>query len=478
MDEKKNVISNLIWKFAERITAQLVTVIVTIVLARILSTDEFGLVALIMVFITIANVFVSNGFGNALIQKKDSDDLDFSSVFYANIVISIIIYMILFFVAPYVASLYDYPALKNALRVLAIRIPVAAINSIQQAYVSRKLIFKKFFWSTFFGTCISGIVGVFLAYHGFGIWALVAQYLTNTIVDTIVLFITVEWKPKLLFSFDRVKTLLGFGWKLLVSGLIESTYTQIRSMLVGVMYTPSDLAFYNQGERYPSLLVTNINTSISSVLFPVLANNQNDSYRVKQMVRRSIQVSSYILWPMMIGLCVIAKPLVVLLFTEKWLPCVPFIQVFCISYGFFPIHTSNLQAINALGRSDLFLYLEIIKKVLGIIILIITVKISPFAIAVGLAASSFISIAINSFPNGKLLHYSFVEQMKDMLPPLIISSIMGVVVYLVSYFVKNNILLLITQLFMGAIIYVGLSIITKQEGFLYCKNIILSRKKK
>ena len=226
------------------------------------------------------------------------------------------------------------------------------------------MMFRKFFWSTLFGTAVSGIVGIAMAYHGYGVWALVAQYLTNTCTDTLVLWFTVRWRPIPKYSWRRTKSLLAFGWKLLVSSLLDTGYTQLMSLFIGKKYTSADLACYNQGDKYPSVIVTNINASISSVLFPVMSQCQDDPARVKQMTRRAIQVSSYIMWPLMVGLGVVGEPLIRLFLTEKWLPCLPYLRIFCFTYGMWPIHTANLQAMNALGRSDLFLKLEIIKKVL------------------------------------------------------------------------------------------------------------------
>ena len=368
------VLSGLFWKFGERISAQLVTFIVSIVLARLLSPDDYGNIALVTVFITIANVFVVNGFGSALIQKQEADNVDFSSVFYANIVFSCFLYVIIFLVSPVVADFYASPILCPVLRVLGLRIPVAAINSVQQAYVSRHMLFKKFFFSTLFGTLLSGVVGCVMAYMGFGIWALVAQYLVNTSVDTIVLWFTVRWRPDFVFSFSRVKVLLSYGWKLLLSGLLDTGYTQLRSLIIGKKYTSADLAYYNRGQQYPQLVVTNINTSISSVLFPAISKCQDDLSRVKSMTRRAIKTSCYIMWPLMIGLGVIAEPLVSFMLTDKWLPCVPYLQIACFTYAFWPIHTANLEALKAIGRSDIFLQLEILKKGIGLVLLFLTMN--------------------------------------------------------------------------------------------------------
>lgn len=473
MDESKSkIFSGLLWKFGERITAQIISLVVSIILARLLSPDEYGAVAIVMIFITIANVFVSSGFGNALIQKKDADNLDFSSVFYINIIIGIILYFIIFVIAPYIAKFYKMPILVPTLRVLGIRIIVASINSVQQAYVSRNMLFKRFFWSTLFGTLISGIVGIFMAYHGFGVWALVAQYLTNTCTDTVVLWFTVRWRPIFKCSILRARALFSYGWKLLVSGLLDTGYKQLRSLIIGRKYSSADLAYYNQGDKYPALLVTNINASISSVIFPAMAKHQDDKLKIKNMTRRAIQVSSFVLWPCMIGVAAIAKPLVLFFLTDKWLPCVPYIRIFCFTYGLWPIHTANLQAINAVGRSDLFLKLEIIKKLVGIVSVIISMNISPLFMAYSLIVTDLIATFINAYPNKNLLNYGYFEQIKDIFPSLAMSVVMAVIIYPISKIQISNLLILLIQIVVGVSIYLLLSVITKQQTLQYVLNFI------
>lgn len=461
------VITGLFWKFSERISAQLISLIVSIILARLLTPSDYGSVALVMVFISIANVFVSSGLGNALIQKKEVDYLDFSSVFYFNIAISLVIYCLLFITAPYVAAFYEMSVLSPVLRVLGIRIPVAAVNSVQQAYVSRNMLFKRFFWSTLFGTLVSGFVGLFMAYCGFGVWALVAQYLTNTCIDTLVLWFTVRWRPQLACSWKRAKKLISYGWKILVSGLLDTGYNELRSLIIGKVYTSSDLAFYNQGDKYPKLIVTNVNSSISSVLFPAISQYQNNKAKVKQMTRRAIQISSYLMWPLMLGLAAISEPLVRILLTDKWLPCVPYLRIFCITYGLWPIHTSNLQAINAIGRSDLFLKLEIIKKILGIGTLLISVYFGPIAIAWSLVITGLISTFINSAPNQGLLKYSYKEQLADILPSFLLAIVMAVMITPISLLSIPDWLKILTQVLMGGVIYILGSKLTRQPVFTY-----------
>ena len=466
------VFSGLFWKFGERISAQLISLIVSIVLARLLSPDDYGAVALVMVFITIANVFVASGFGNALIQKKNADNLDFSSVFYLNIALGLVLYAVLFFASPAIASFYNMPVLSPALRVLGIRIVVASVNSVQQAYVSRHMLFKRFFWSTLFGTLVSGVVGITMAYHGFGVWALVAQYLTNTCTDTIVLWFTVKWRPIFRCSLERAKGLFSYGWKLLVSALLDTGYKQLRSLIIGKKYTSADLAYYNQGDKYPGLIVNNINTSISSVLFPAMSQFQDDRERVKQMTRRAIQISSYIMWPMMIGFAVVAEPFVSLVLTDKWLPCVPFIRIFCFTYGLYPIHTANLQAINALGRSDLFLRLEIIKKTIGLSMILLSMNYGTLVMAYSLVVADVAATVVNAVPNSKLLNYRYFEQLRDLLPGLVMSLIMAAVIVPISLLGLPDIATIALQVVCGAAVYLSESVLTKQPAFQYLLGLI------
>lgn len=469
---KSKIFSGLFWRFGERIVAQLVSFMITIILSRILGPSEYGAIALTNVFIIIANVFVVSGFGNALIQKKDADNLDFSSVFYFNIVFSLFLYMILFISAPSVAVFYEMPVLKDVLRVLGVIIVIAGINSVQQAYVSRHMLFKRFFWSTLFGTLLSGIVGVVMAFRGYGIWALVAQILTNSIVDTLILWFTVKWRPDFAFSLKRMITMFHFGWKILCSGLLDTGYNQLQSLVIGKMYSSSDLAFYNRGQQYPNLIVTNINTSISSVLFPAIAREQDNRVRVKAMTRRAIKTSAYIMWPMMIGLGVVAEPLISIMLTDKWLPCVPYLQIACFIYGFWPIHTANLEAMKALGKSNLYLRLEIIKKSIGFIVLILVMRHGVMTIALSFALTTIISSFINAYPNKGLLDYGYFEQIKDMIPALFLSALMGVIIYPLRFLINNNFMLLGTQIILGVLIYLMGSKIFKFESFQYLLDTI------
>lgn len=469
---KSKTISGLLWKFAERIGAQAITFILSIILARLLSPKDYGVVAILLVFITIADVFVNAGFGKALIQKKDADNLDFSSVFYFSFLFSVVIYAVIFLAAPFVAGFYNMPILQPTLQVLALRIPVAAINSVQQAYVSRNMQFKKFFYSTLSGTAASAVVGIAMAYNGCGIWSLVGQYLSNAVVNTIVLFSVINWRPQLMFSLLRLKSLFSYGWKLLLSGLIDTGYQSLNSLLIGKFYTPADLAFFDTGKKFPMVIVTNINSSISSVLFPVLASEQDETERVKAHTRKAIQISSYIMWPMMLGMVACADNIVSLVLTDKWLPAVPYLQIACITYGLWPIHTANLQAINAMGRSNIFLKLEVIKKVIGVTALLISIQYGVLAIALTSIITGVISTFINAYPNSCLLKYSYFEQIKDILPSILCALVMALVVYFIDNFEEDIYFKLLIQIVVGILSYVLISKLFKLNSFKYIVALI------
>ena len=471
---KNTTIKNFIWRFAERCGAQLVTFIVSIVLARLLAPEDYGTIALVTVFTTILQVFVDSGLGTALIQKKDADDLDFSSVFYFNFFVCIVLYIGMFLAAPIIAGFYGDSLLIPIIRVISLTIVISGVKGIQQSYVARNMLFKRFFFATLGGTIFSAFLGIGLAYAGFGVWAIVAQQLSNTAIDTLILWITVKWRPQKMFSWNRLKGLLSFGWKLLVSSLLDTVYNNLRNLIIGKFYSSADLAYYNQGDKFPKLIVTNINNSIDSVLLPTLSSAQDDRERVKNMTRRAIKTSTYIMAPLMMGLAFCATPIVRLILTEKWLPCVPYLQIFCITYMFWPIHTANLNAINAMGRSDYFLKLEIAKKAIGMILLLSTMHFGVMVMAYSLLVSIVTSMIINSWPNKTLLGYSFKEQMVDIFPGIFLALIMGVAISLIRLLMLPDIVTLAIQILVGAAIYIGLSAIFKVESFEYLWNMVKS----
>lgn len=473
-ERNKNIISNFFWRLMERSGAQIVTFIVSIVLARILMPEDYGIISLVVVFTSILQVFVDSGLGTALIQKKDADDLDFSSVFYFNFVVCIILYIIMFIVAPYISLFYGDAMLTPIIRVMSLTVVISGLKGIQQAYVSKNMLFKRFFFSTIGGTIFSAILGISLAYLGYGVWALVIQQLSNNAIDTFILWLTVKWRPKKMFSWSRLLSLLTFGWKLLVSSLLDTCYNNIRNLIIGKMYSAADLAYYNQGDKFPYVIVSNINTSIDSVLLPTLSEVQDNRIAVKNMTRRAIKTSTYIMAPLMMGLAFCAEPVVRVILTDKWLPCVPFLRIFCVTYMFWPIHTANLNAIKAMGRSDYFLRLEIIKKIMGTVILLSTMWFGVKAMAYSLLLSGILSQAINAYPNKKLLGYGYLDQMRDCTLGIILAVFMGICVYFIGYIPIPTIASLMIQVLFGATIYIAASAGLKLEEFKYLTDMIKS----
>ena len=476
--KSNKVFSNFLWRFLERCGAQGITIIVSVILARLLDPEVYGTIALVTVFTTILQVFVDSGMGNALIQKKDADDLDFSTVFYYNLAVCILLYGILIAAAPLISRFYGLPELTPVIRVLGITLIVSGVKHIQQAYVSRNMMFKRFFFATIGGTLGAAVIGIVMAYKGFGVWALVAQHLFNLVVDTVILWITVKWRPKLMFSFARLKSLFSFGWKLLASSLIDTLYNDLRQLIIGKLYTKTDLAFFNKGKLFPNIIVTNINTSIDSVLLPTMSESQDDRERVRAMTRRAIKTSTYIMAPLMIGLAAVAESFVSLLLTDKWLFCVPYLRVFCITYMFYPIHTANLNAIKAMGRSDIYLKLEIVKKSVGMVVLLSTMWFGVMAMTYSMIFTSILSQIINSWPNKKLLGYSYPFQLRDILPGILLAVFMGGCVWCIELAGLGAFVTLVLQVVAGGIIYVAGSVIFKLESFIYLRDTLLAKLRK
>ena len=477
MEKSNGTIQNMIWKFAERFSAQMVSLVVSIILARLLAPSDYGTVTLVMIFITFANVFVSDGLGSALIRKQGADALDFSSVLYFNIALSIFLYVALYFAAPWITIFFGegYEDLTLAIRILGIRLIFSAINSVQQAYVAKKMIFRKFFVSTLTGTIISAGIGIWMAYNGFGVWALIAQYLSGTIINTVVLSLALRKKALLQFSFERLKQLAGFGFGVLGVNLLITSYQELRAVLIGKFYTSEDLAFYKKGAQFPDLLTTNINTSIGAVLFPRFSQIQDDPIKIKAVAKKSIRFSFFVVAPFLFGLAAVGENFVSVFLTDKWAGCVPFLWLFCFNSLFFTIHSTNMQLLKVCGQTKTFVRLEFFKKVIELVVLLTVFRFGVIWIAVAMASTSTLFTYINCIPTKKNIGYSFAEQMKDILSPLCMCVIMAAVVFLIGMLDVNKTVLLVIQVVMGGIVYIGLSLATKNKEFFEIIHLIKSR---
>lgn len=471
--DKKSVLSGVFWKFAERVGAQAVSLVVSIVLARLLAPSEYGAISLVMVFINIANVFVTSGFGTALIQKKDADNIDFSTVFYFSLIFTTLLYVVMFFSAGIIADFYDMPILKPVFRVLSLSIIIMGINSVQQAYVSRKMMFKKFFYATIIGTIISAVVGIVLAYLGFGVWALVAQSLTNNVIDTIVLQMTIQWRPIKAFSFSRLKALFSYGWKLLVQSVVLQIYSSLRSLIIGKLYTPADLAFYSKGNQFPNLISTNIDTAINTALFPAMSKEQESIERIKMMARKTTQVTSYVMNPILIGFAAVAEPFISLLLTDKWLPCVPYLRICCIALLFRAPQTAILQAIKAVGRSDSVLKVDFPIRIVALAVILVSIRFGIIYLALSEVLITVFGTVLYVIMSHKIINYGAREVCADFMINTSLAVVMGIITWMVGKILPfSSIAVLPIQVVAGVIAYVFLSIITNNASFKYVLNTV------
>lgn len=459
-EENKNiegkVVSGMFWRLLERFAAQGVQMVLTIVLARLLSPADYGMISLVMVFISLANILAHNGLGQALIQNINSDQKDFSSAFYFSFFVSLVMYGVLYLTAPIVSSFYDMN-ITSIIRVLSVMVIIGGVNSIQQAYVAKKMIFKKFFWSTLGGTVASAIIGIILAYKGFGVWALVVQQITNLFFDTLILWFTVSWRPTKQFSFNSVRNLYQYGWKLLISGLLNTGFDNVYALIIGKAYTSEELGYYNRGKQYPEFIVSNVNSAMDSVLFSAFSHEQNDKDKVKELMKEMLSISTFIIFPMMSGLIAISNNIITILLTEKWIKCVPFLAFSSIYYALWPIHTINLQVIKSMGRSDIFLKLEIAKKIVSMVILAFSFQYGILGMMIGMCISGLIGTAINSYPNKKLINYGYLEQIKSIYKNFCLATIMGGVVWIMRNVVQYTIVACCVQIIAGTLLYLLLS---------------------
>lgn len=465
------MIRAIFWKLMERFGVQGIQFVLQLYLARLLDPSHYGTLSLMIVFTNLANVFIQTGFNTALIQNKEVTDEDYSSVFWASLSVAAIMYGIIYIGAPVIGAFYAMPEIVWPLRALALMLFPGSLNSIQLAKVAREMDFKKMFYSNVGGILIAGIAGIVIAYLGGGLWALVAQSLLNVTAACLVMLFTANWRPRLVFNVKRVIVLFRFGWKLLASSLLENIYNNLSSLVIGKKYDADTLGYYSRGAQFPQFIINAISGAIQSVMLPALSADQDDKAKVKFTMRTSMTMSAFIIFPMMAGLAAVSTPLVALLLTEKWLPSVPYMQVFCFSLAFIPVHSCNVQAINAMGRSDIFLKLEIIKKAYGIALLVIAVFCfeSPMAIAMTGLISTLISWFVNASPNKKLIGYSYAEQLQDILPVLFVSLVMYGVVRLVGNWCEAaqlmDVVILVVQIITGIASYLLLSWILKLQSF-------------
>jgi O-antigen/teichoic acid export membrane protein len=473
--ERKKIFAGFFWKFSERISGQLISFVISVVLARILMPEDYGAVAMVQLFIIFANVFINSGLATSLIQKKDADDLDFSTIFYCSVVLSVFLYGITYFAAPLVSTFFKLDTLTPIIRIYGLILFLNAFNSIQSAYASRHMLFKKFFISSLGSSLLSGVIGIVMAYEGFGVWALVFQAISSTFFNMLILNYTIKWRPKLLFSWERAKKLLNYGWKILCADFIGTVFNELRQIIIGRFFLPADLAYYNRGKHFAQLIAHNVDSTMSAVLFPAMANHSDNPQQIKAMTRRAISTSSYVLYFCMFSLAVVAEPLIKILLTDKWIAAAFYLQMVCIAHLFGSISITNIQALKAIGRSDAVLKLEIIKKPVYLLLVIAAIPFGVKAIVITMPIYSLYALLVNMTPNKKILDYGRMEQIRDLAPATILSITTTAIVLPLSFVVANPYILLILQLTLFTSLYLGFSHIFKLEAYSYCKKLLLEK---
>ena len=449
------IIQGIFWQGLERVGNYGISFVVSIILARLLSPEEFGVVAIMTVFISLSNVFIDSGFGTALIQKKDMEEADCCSVFYINIVMAVVLYGVLYLTAPFIADWYETEGLTLYLHVFSLILLIRSFSQVQAALLRKRMLFHLSFRISWIALVISGAAGIAMAYSGCGVWSLIAQQLVNAFVTVVMQWYWVGWRPKWLFDWKRTKELFNFGWKMFCSGFLDTLYNDIYSIVIGKIADLKMLSFYDRGKQYPQLGMGIFNSTIGSVLLPAFSELQNDRKKMKELARRGLKNIMFLVTPALAFLFVFADSITILLLTEKWLPSVIFMRLCCITFFFWPFHTTNLQIITACGRSDVFLVLEIIKKIQAIIVIAITYRFGVVTMVSAGAAMGLVGMIENAWYNKNLIDYSPWQQLWDIAPVTIIA----VVVSAISYFITipfHNIWL---KLIAGTIAFGGLYLI-------------------
>lgn len=464
----------LSWNFAGTMAQRMVMFVVSIVLARLLLPEQFGLIGMLTIFIAIAQTFINSGFTPALIQKKDHDRVDECSVFYFNIFVGLLAYAILFVAAPWIANFYSEPLLTPLARVIGLILLISPFGMIQRTLMSKQLNFKALTAATFIASLSSGILGVILAYHGFGVWALVYQQLTSQLLLSLLFWFLNPWRPSLIFSISAIRKLFAFGSKLLASGLLDTFFRNIYLVIIGRLFSPAALGFYTKAhhlERMPTQTLTQV---VRNVMFPVFSHIQDEPERLRRALSRAMAFLVMLIFPMMLGLAVVARPFVHILLTEKWSPCVPYLQLLCIAGMLYPLHVLNLNVLQATGRSDLFLKLEIIKKTLTVINISIAWNWGITGLIVGQVIGSFISYFLNARYTRITAGYPLRRQLHDIAPYAAASVAMAGVVYSLqwTFLAGNDWSLLVSQIITGGIVYLALCWIFRLPAFTEAREIV------
>lgn len=470
----QKILSATVWYLGEKVGATSVTVVLSVILVRLLTPSDYGVVSLIMIMMNILNVFIDSGFGRALIQKKEISDADYGTVLIVNIVVCCTLYVFVFIMSPAIESYTQIKNMSIMLRVCGLILFISGAKNTIQAYIARRLMFKYYFYTTLTGTIVSGVVAVIMAYNNCGIWSLVAQLLINPFIDTVLLWTFIKWRPKISFSKSSAVTLFSFGGKILLRDLLNTIFDNIRGLFIGTVYSSSALGYYENGKKLPTYLYSNFDVTLRSVFFTVFSSEQNDKRKLKQHMLKTIRMSSFISFPLLIGLFSCAEQAITVIWTNKWIESASYLRIFCLIWSINSIQALNQQVILAVGRSDICLKQEVLIKLITTISIIIAVRISVYAIAVSHLLITLMAFFINLFPNYKLINCSIKEQVVCCLPSLLVACFMGCMVYAIGFLNIEVHRLLLLQISIGTLLYISLSYIFRIKEFFIIGNIFLN----
>ena len=460
---KQKTAKGVLWSAIEQFSVQIIQFVLGLIMARILSPHDYGLVGMILVFTSIAETFVNSGFSNALIRKQNKTEVDYSTAFYFNIVVGLVAYFILFFLSPLIARFYNEPLLESLTKAISINVFINSLGIVQRARYSIKVDFKTQAKATTTSVLISGIIGIWMAYSGYGVWAIVWQSVIRNALNVLLLWIFAKWFPLLQFSWQSFREMWTFGYKLLLSGLLDTIYRDIYQLIIGKVFSAGDLGNYTRAKQFAAFPSSNITGIIGRVTYPILSSIQDDDVRLERVYRKYLRLSAFVVFPLMVGLSALAEPLIISILTEKWRAAIILLQIICFGMMWYPIHAINLNLLQVKGRSDLFLKLEVIKKIMGVTILCITVPMGLVAMCVGSIFGNILGLAVNTYYTGKLINVGFWLQMRDLLPTLLLSLFMGVVVFLTVMFFSSNIVKLFVGVVVGVIFYFSVARLFKME---------------
>lgn len=463
---KEKTITGMIWSTVQKFGALLISFVANLVLARLLTPEDFGYIGMITVFIAVANTLVDGGFASALIQKKKPTNIDYSTIFYWNIILSVLFYIAIYLAAPSIAEFYKQPLLETILRIQGLVLFFNAFTIIQSNQLIKQLNFKKLAKLNLISTSLGSIVGIVMAFQGYGVWSLVAKLLITSLTQSILLWFFNSWRPLKIFSYESFKSLFKFGFLMLLSTLVETIYTNIQALIIGRAYSAKDLGFYSQADKLQKLPANSLSGIVNQVTYPVFAEMQNDLPRMKNGVKKSLKSVTYLNFPIMVLLIIIANPLLNLLLTDKWSESIPYFQILCLSGMLLTLNTTNTNIFKAIGRSDIYFFTQLGKRLLGLGLIFIGLQFGIKGMLYGIVCSSYLFFIINAYISGRNIQYGIVEQIKDIAPSYLISIVTGVLTYIFTYSINlNNVLLIFIQICMYSVLYLGISYFFKIEAF-------------